>query len=101
MQRHPHTGVRAMSTEAATRKTECNTTRSYFASEAKPLIVEIRDQSGKVLHRETIMPRTFATGSLGWNANAKVAFDMTPSTPVKCQLGLNLTIANSKELPTA
>ena len=88
-------------TMTATAKTPCNVTRSYFHSEAKPLIVEVKDIQGNVLARVTMAPREFSTGSLGWNVSQAVHFDLTPSSPVKCQLGLNLTIANSKELPKA
>ena len=84
---------------ATTAKTPCNVTRKYFATEAKPLIVEIKDAEGKVMARATMVPREFSTGSLGWNVSQAVHFDLTPSSPVKCQLGLNLTLANSKELP--
>jgi hypothetical protein len=84
-----------------TTKTPCNITRSYFATEAKALVVEIKDAQGNVLARATIAPREFSTGSLGWNVSQALHLDITPSTTVKCQLGLNLTIANSKELPKA
>ena len=85
----------------ATTKTPCNVTRSYFATEAKPLMVEVKDMDGKVLFRIPMSPREMSTGSLGWSVSQAIHLDMTPSTNVKCQLGLNLTIANSKELPKA
>jgi hypothetical protein len=84
---------------SAATKTPCNITRSYFATEAKALVVEIKSLDGTVLCKTVIQPREFSTQSLGWNASQAVHIDITPSTNVKCQLGLNLTIANSKELP--
>ena len=40
-----------------------------FQTEAKPLIVEIKDAEGKVVARATMAPREFSTGSLGWNVS--------------------------------
>ena len=48
-----------------------------------PLIAEVKE---------------FSTGSLGWNINAKGTIDVD-GTPVSVQIGLNLTIIGSKELP--
>ena len=92
------------------KRTPCTITRSYFQAEARPVaVLLIKDLTpdqlqqlkmllpGQVLALENMAPREFSTKSLGWNASAKAEFDLTPSTPVKCQLGVNLTIANSKE----
>jgi hypothetical protein len=84
-----------------TTKTPCSITRSYFASEAKPLMVEVKTLDGTVLFRVPMTPREMSTGSLGWSVSQAVHVDVSPSTNCKCQLGLNLTIANSKELPKA
>jgi len=42
--------------------------------------------------------KEFSTGSLGWNINAKTTIDVD-GTSVPVQIGLNLTIIGSKELP--
>jgi hypothetical protein len=43
-------------------------------------------------------PREFSTGSLGWNINGKLVVQIG-ETPVTVQVGLNLTLVGSKELP--
>ena len=43
-------------------------------------------------------PREFTTGSLGWNISSKMTI-MIDDKPVTVQVGLNLTIVGSKELP--
>ena len=40
----------------------------------------------------------FSTGSLGWYLNGKTALKVGEN-PVAVQIGLNLTIVGSKELP--
>lgn len=67
-------------------------TRKHFAANAKPITVVI---NGIPFVAD---PKEFSTGSLGWNINAKVAIDVG-GEKVQCQVGFNLTIAKSKELP--
>ncbi len=43
-------------------------------------------------------PKEFSTGSLGWNVNEKVNIQMGDRR-VTVQVGLNLTIVGSKDLP--
>lgn len=73
-------------------KSTCPITRADFRSHAKPVVVKI----GEV---ELIAdPREFSTKSLGWNLNGKITLRVG-ETPVTVQVGLNLTIVGSKDLP--
>jgi hypothetical protein len=73
-------------------KTTCPVTRSEFRSHAVALPVQI---NGVPL---TAVVKEFSTGSLGWNINGKMVVTMD-GKPVTVQIGLNLTIVGSKELP--
>ena len=46
----------------------------------------------------TAPPREFSTGSLGWNLNNKTTMDIG-GTAVTVQIGMNITLVGSKELP--
>ncbi len=74
------------------KKTECPISREQFAAQAKPVEVRI---NGVPLLAEV---KEFSTGSLGWYLSGKVTLPVG-DTAVSTQIGLNLTIANSKELP--
>lgn len=67
-------------------------TRAQFRTEAKPVTVVI---GGKEM---TALVKEFSTGSLGWNINEKMQIEVG-GKPVMVQVGLNLTIIGSKELP--
>jgi len=73
-------------------KTTCPITRSEFRAKAKPVNVTINDVPFPAAVKE------FSTGSLGWNVNAKTTIDID-GKPVSVQIGLNLTIVGSKDLP--
>lgn len=73
-------------------KSVCPVTRAEFRNAAQGL--EIVIDGSKVLAEV----KEFSTGSLGWYANGKVAVKCGGKT-VYVQVGLNLTIPNSKELP--
>ena len=73
-------------------KTPCPITRKQFADAAKPVEVVI---NGVPLLAEN---REFSTGSLGWYLNGKTTIKIG-DTPVSVQIGLNMTIVGSKELP--
>lgn len=73
-------------------KTTCPITRKQFAEQAKPIEVIIDGNKMIATNRE------FSTGSLGWNISNKMTI-MVGETPVTVQVGLNLTIVGSKELP--
>jgi hypothetical protein len=73
-------------------KTTCPISRKEFHEKAKPVQVKIGEAPflGEV--------REFSTGSLGWYLNGKTTIDVG-GTPVSVQIGMNLTIVGSKELP--
>jgi hypothetical protein len=74
------------------KKTSCPITRADFRSKAKGVSVVIGDQ------RLLAEVKEFSTGSLGWYLNGKTSIDID-GTPVSVQIGLNLTIVGSKDLP--
>lgn len=73
-------------------KTSCGVTRQQFREHAQPIEVVI---NGVPLLAEV---KEFSTGSLGWYLNGKSTIKIGDS-PVSVQIGLNLTIVGSKELP--
>jgi hypothetical protein len=74
------------------KKTVCPVSRNEFRAKAKPLTVEI---NGQKLQAEV---KEFSTGSLGWYLNNKIMVEID-GVHVSVQVGLNLTIVGSKELP--
>ncbi len=46
----------------------------------------------------TAEPREFSTGSFGWYVNAKAPITVDGKT-LQVQVGMNLTVVGSKELP--
>ena len=75
------------------KKTTCAISRAQFRTHAKPIKIAIGEQPG--IDAEV---KEFSTGSLGWNLNAKVTLDID-GVRVPVQIGLNLTVVGSKELP--
>lgn len=73
-------------------KNPCPITRSEFRAHAKPLPVTINNVPFSAAVKE------FSTGSLGWYLNGKANVEIDGKT-VSVQIGLNLTIVGSKELP--
>jgi hypothetical protein len=73
-------------------KTTCPVSRGEFTEKAKPLEVVI--DGNKMI----AAPREFSTGSLGWNISNKTTL-MIGDKPVTVQIGLNVTVVGSKELP--
>jgi hypothetical protein len=73
-------------------KTTCPVSREQFVAKAQPVDVTINNVSFKAV------PKEFSTGSLGWNINDKATL-YVDGVPVQVQIGLNLTIIGSKELP--
>jgi hypothetical protein len=67
-------------------------TRAEFRELAEPVEVVINGNSMQALVKE------FSTGSLGWYLNAKTPIKVGDKT-VNVQIGLNLTIVGSKDLP--
>jgi len=74
------------------KKTTCPISRADFRSKAKPLTISINGQNMEAEVKE------FSTGSLGWYLNSKVTVEID-GIRVPVQIGLNLTIVGSKELP--
>jgi hypothetical protein len=74
------------------KKSSCPISRAQFRQHAKPLIVKIGDKEFKAVVKE------FSTGSLGWNVNDKMTVDIG-GVDVTVQVGMNLTIVGSKDLP--
>jgi hypothetical protein len=68
------------------------TTRKALVAAAKTVQVTIEGKS------QTANIREFSTGSVGWNVNDKQDIVINGVT-YKCQVGLNVTIIGTKELP--
>lgn len=73
-------------------KTTCPITRSEFHSHAKAVSVKINEIPLQAEVKE------FSTGSLGWYLNGKMTIDVGGKV-VTVQIGMNMTIVGSKELP--
>jgi hypothetical protein len=73
-------------------KTSCSITRQEFREHARPVTVKINDVP---LNAEV---KEFSTGSLGWYLNGKMSIEVN-GKPVTVQIGMNMTIVGSKELP--
>ena len=74
------------------KKTSCPISRSEFMAHAKPVQVSINGKEYQAVAKE------FSTGSLGWNINDKVQIDIGGKL-VTVQVGMNLTVVGSKDLP--
>jgi hypothetical protein len=74
------------------KKTSCPVTREEFATHAKPVQVTI---GSTALPAEV---KQFSTGSFGWYLGGKTAIDVNGKL-VSVQIGMNLTVIGSKELP--
>jgi hypothetical protein len=70
----------------------CPITRQVFREKAKPLTVTI---DGRTFDAEV---KEFSTGSLGWFLSGKTTVEIDGQR-VSVQIGLNLTLVGSKELP--
>ncbi len=71
---------------------KCPINRAEFREKAQPVKVEI---NGIPMMAEV---KEFSTGSLGWYLNGKSVIDVG-GKQVSVQIGMNLTIIGSKELP--
>jgi hypothetical protein len=74
------------------KKTSCPITREQFRANAKQVPITI---AGQQLAADV---KEFSTGSLGWYLNGKTNIEID-GVLVSVQIGLNLTIVGSKELP--
>jgi hypothetical protein len=73
-------------------KTTCPVSRQQFRTKAQPVTVTINNTPFQAVVKE------FSTGSLGWYLNGKTMVEVD-GVPVAVQIGLNLTVVGSKELP--
>jgi len=73
-------------------KSSCPVTRAEFHEKAQPVEVVL---NGIPMLAEV---KEFSTGSLGWYLNAKSTIKVGDKV-VTAQIGMNLTIVGSKELP--
>jgi hypothetical protein len=71
---------------------KCAVTRAEFREKAQAVKVEINNVPMMAEVKE------FSTGSLGWYLTGKTVIEVD-GKPVSVQIGLNLTIVGSKELP--
>jgi hypothetical protein len=74
------------------KKSTCPISRKDFVSHAKPVTIKIGDVPLVAEVKE------FSTGSLGWYLNGKTTIEVN-GVPVSVQIGMNLTVVGSKELP--
>lgn len=73
-------------------KSTCPVTRAEFLRDAEPVEVVI---NGVPMTAEV---KEFSTGSLGWYLNGKTNVKVGDKS-VSVQIGMNLTVVGSKELP--
>ena len=73
-------------------KTSCPVTRAEFLQNAQPVEVVV---NGVPLVAEV---KEFSTGSLGWYLNGKTTVRVNDK-PVSVQIGMNMTVVGSKDLP--
>jgi len=74
------------------KKSTCALTRKQFQDHAKPLPVAINNVPMLAEVKE------FSTGSFGWYLNGKTTIEID-GTAVAVQIGMNMTIVGSKEVP--
>ena len=73
-------------------KSSCSVTRAGFTEKATPVEVVV---NGIPMTADV---KEFSTGSLGWYLTGKTNLKVGEKT-VSVQIGMNLTIVGSKELP--
>ena len=73
-------------------KTMCPITRAEFLAKAEPLKIDL---GGFPMTAEA---REFSTGSFGWYVNGKAPITIDGKT-VQVQVGMNLIVVGSKDLP--
>lgn len=73
-------------------KTLCPISRKDFLANAKPITIDLGG------HPVTAEPREFSTGSFGWYVNAKSPIEVDGKR-LSIQIGMNMIVVGSKELP--
>jgi hypothetical protein len=81
----------------AVKRTKCPITRQQFAQSATAVKVVITIAG--LDHTFHLAPRNFSTKSFGWNLNEKIQGVRIAEQDCKLQVGMNLTVVGSKELP--
>ena len=76
-------------------KTTCPVSLAQFAARAKAVLPVAID--GIPMAASVKAP--FSTNSFGWYGNAPVSLTLSDGTVVKCQVGVTITVVNSKEAP--
>lgn len=84
----------------ATAKTVPSLTRAELMK-GKALTIELRDSDGNTVYKGFLPVREFSTGSIGYNANGKAELCIDGQHYVQMQIGANITVVGSKELPKA
>jgi hypothetical protein len=84
--------IRLVEEMTMAKKTTCPISREQFRAHAKQVPITI---AGQPLAADV---KEFSTGSLGWYLNGKTNIEID-GVLVSVQIGLNLTIVGSKELP--
>jgi hypothetical protein len=74
------------------KKTACPISRKDFLEHAKPIAVKVGELP------MTAAVKEFSTGSLGWYLNGKINIEVN-GVAVPVQIGMNVTVVGSKELP--
>ena len=74
------------------KKSSCPISRKQFREKAQKIEVTINGQKWNAA------PKEFSTNSLGWNLNEKITIEID-GVSVTAQIGLNVTLVGSKELP--
>lgn len=69
------------------------TTKASLKAKCKPVTITI---DGRPFTAEV---REFSTGSVGFNINDKLELTLADGSKVKCQVGVNITVIGSKEVP--
>ena len=69
-----------------------NISRKQFLAKAQPIQVDVNGQ------KFIAGPKQFSTKSLGFFEGGKMTM-VIDGVPVKCQVGINITVIGSKELP--
>ena len=75
-------------------KTVCPISRDEFKAHARPMEVSFDGA------KKFAAPKEMSTGSLGWGINEKITVILNGKA-VTLQIGLNITVVGSKELPGA
>lgn len=80
------------------KKKVCPITREQFRDNAKPTKIIISHDGKEATLVAAPRPDGFSSGSEGWYAGEKVTLEID-GVPVQCQVGVNITVIGSKELP--